>query len=295
MSKPKLKLLSYHTLSTLFPKMSGRAFKALVKDIQQNGQKVPIVTHQGKILDGRHRFEACLELNKDPDTVSLPDGQDPLSYVISINSQKRDLSQSQRGMVGAKLTNTPKTGGRPKAVADGTIAPNGDEEPGKVAGFHADGAGWVSVVDAAGMMGCSVRMVRSARRILERGVPALIDAINNDQIAVNRAEKVSGLSADEQQKFVEQLNSHPEDLPEEVINTKVENTILRDLKNGKQPAADAPAGNVRNARHQLFFEADNLLLTCLSSIEAEADPVLVTELMNLVKTCEQIVSVARGS
>lgn len=293
MTKPKSKTVGYHALSLLFPRMSKRAYKALLEDIRLNGQKVKIVTYRGKILDGRHRYEACLELEIEPEMVPLADGEDPRRYVISINAAKRDLSQSQRGMVGAKLTNTPKSGGRPKAIAEGAAEPGGDEEPGKVAAFLADGAGWISVADAALMMGCSARMVRSARRVLERGIPALVDAVDNDQIAVNRAEKVSELSAEAQQKFVEQLNCDPEDLPEEVINQKVETTILRDLKKGKEPAADAPPSQVRKARHRLFFEADNLLLTCLSSIETEADPALVIEFVNLSRTCEQIVSVAR--
>ena len=293
MTKPKSKTVGYHALSLLFPRMSKRAYKALLEDIRLNGQKVKIVTYRGKILDGRHRYEACLELEIEPEMVPLADGEDPRRYVISINAAKRDLSQSQRGMVGAKLTNTPKSGGRPKAIAEGAAEPGGDEEPGKVAAFLADGAGWISVADAALMMGCSVRMVRSARCVLERGIPALVDAVDNDQIAVNRAEKVSELSAEAQQKFVEQLNCDPEDLPEEVINQKVETTILRDLKKGKEPAADAPPSQVRKARHRLFFEADNLLLTCLSSIETEADPALVIEFVNLSRTCEQIVSVAR--
>ena len=293
MTKPKSKTVGYHALSLLFPRMSKRAYKALLKDIRLNGQKVQIVTYKGKILDGRHRYEACLELEIEPDMGPLPDGEDPRRYVISINASKRDLSQSQRGMVGAKLTNTPKSGGRPKAVADNPTESSGDEEPGKVAAFLADGAGWISVADAALMMGCSVRMVRSARRVLERGIPALVEAVDNDQISVNRAEKISELSATEQQAFVEQLNCDPEDLPEELINEKMERTILRDLKKGKDPAPDAPPSQVRNVRHRLFFEADNLLLTCLRSIESELEPAAVIELQNLAKTCQQIVYVAR--
>lgn len=293
MTKSKSKTVGYHALSLLFPKMSKRAYNALLEDIRLNGQKVDIVTYKGKILDGRHRYEACLELDKEPVMVPLPDSEDPRKYVISINSTKRDLSQSQRGMIGAKLTNTPKAGGRPKAFIDGTTEPAGDEEPGKIAAFLADGAGWVSAAGAAVIMGCSVRMVRSARRVLERGIPDLVEAVENDQVAVNRAEKISELSVEEQQAFVDQLNCDPEDLPEEIVNAKVESTILRDLKKGKEPAADAPPSQVRKARHRLFFEADNLLLTCLDSIETEVDPAIVIEFMNLSRTCEKIVAIAR--
>ena len=293
MTKAKSKTISYHALSMLFPKMSKRSFRALVEDIRQHGQRVKIVMHKGKILDGRHRYEACLELEIEPLFEQLADGEDPRLYVISINAAKRDLSQSQRGIVGAKLTNTPKSGGRPKVANNGIVEASGEEESGKIAAFLLDGAGWVSVLEAASIMACSVRMIRSARRVLERGIPALVEAVENDQVAVNRAEKISALSVEEQQMFVDQLNCDPEDLPEAVINEKAEKNLLRDMKKGKPLAADAAPSQVTKARHQLFFEADNLLITCLKSIEAEMDPAHVVELMNLSATCAKIVSLAR--
>lgn len=189
MTIPKFKKLKYHLLSYLFPRMSQRAYKALVEDIRINKQKVPIVIYKGQILDGRHRYEACLELDVEPQLTPLADGEDPRRYVISINATKRDLTQSQRGMVGGKLTTTPKSGGRPKLVSEGNVELGTEEEVGKVAAFLEDGAGWISVANAAVMMGCSVRMIRSARRVLERGIPALVEAVDNDKVAVNRAER----------------------------------------------------------------------------------------------------------
>lgn len=90
------------------------------------------------------------------------------------------------------------------------------------------------------------------------------------------------------------MNCDPEDLPEALVNAKVESSVLRDLKKGKSPAADAAPNQVRNARYKLFLEADNLLVSCLSSIEAETNPADIIEFMDLSRTCAKVASVVRG-
>ena len=48
-----------HPLSTLFPRLVGAEFDALVDDIAANGLRDPIVLHNGMILDGGNRAAAC--------------------------------------------------------------------------------------------------------------------------------------------------------------------------------------------------------------------------------------------
>ena len=45
-----------HELCKLFPVMSGEQFDALIEDIRDNGLQSPIILFEGKILDGRHRY-----------------------------------------------------------------------------------------------------------------------------------------------------------------------------------------------------------------------------------------------
>ena len=47
--------LEYHELSSLFPLITGDDFALMVKDIEANGQREPIILFDGKILDGRNR------------------------------------------------------------------------------------------------------------------------------------------------------------------------------------------------------------------------------------------------
>src|SRR5262249_36300618 len=92
----------FHPYADIFPLLEGEEFNALVEDIRAKGQLVPIVTHEGKILDGRNRYRACIEAGIEP-RLAPYEGDDPLSYIVSLNLERRHLNESQRAMVAAKL------------------------------------------------------------------------------------------------------------------------------------------------------------------------------------------------
>jgi hypothetical protein len=96
--------LTFHPLAELFPLMEGEEFDALVADIKANGLCEPITLLDGKILDGRNRYRACLAAGVEPDIIK-GDGaiDDPAAYVISANIRRRHLSAEQRRDLIAKL------------------------------------------------------------------------------------------------------------------------------------------------------------------------------------------------
>ena len=95
-----------HEAALIFPEMGKKAFEELVADIKEYGLKEPIVLCKGEILDGRHRYKACLEANVKPRfTEWHGNGQAELEYVISKNLTRRHLTAPQRGMVAAKIAN----------------------------------------------------------------------------------------------------------------------------------------------------------------------------------------------
>ncbi len=64
--------------------------------------------HEGKILDGRNRYRALIQVGLTDEEVlrchSEPSvGTDPLRYVLSRNLVRRHLDESGRAMVAAKL------------------------------------------------------------------------------------------------------------------------------------------------------------------------------------------------
>jgi ParB-like chromosome segregation protein Spo0J len=97
MSKP----LKFHPLADLFPLMEGEEFHELVADIKKNGLREPIVGYEGKILDGRNRYRACLKAGVQPLIHQHHEGceaiGDPAAYV------RRHLTAEQKRALIAKV------------------------------------------------------------------------------------------------------------------------------------------------------------------------------------------------
>ena len=84
--------LTFHRFCSLLPDMSPDDFTALKDDINQNGLINPITTFNGQILDGKHRYKACVEINIEPKFKTFAgDDEQALNYVISQNISRRHL------------------------------------------------------------------------------------------------------------------------------------------------------------------------------------------------------------
>ena len=84
-----------HPLSAAFPSMSSDDFAALVEDVRANGQREPVIVLDDMVLDGWHRYSACLQLDIKPAHFTFA-GADPVAFVLSQNLHRRHLSASQR-------------------------------------------------------------------------------------------------------------------------------------------------------------------------------------------------------
>ena len=85
-----MKELSLDPLSTLTMTYTETGYKELKNDIEKNGQLVPIILRDGKILDGRHRYKVCMDLGLDvlyKEVGNISDS-DALDIVISNSINK---------------------------------------------------------------------------------------------------------------------------------------------------------------------------------------------------------------
>lgn len=87
--------LTQHPLSAAFPSMTDADFQALKDDIENNGQREPVIVLDGMVLDGWHRYRACAELGLPVEKFTFG-GDDPVAFVLSHNLHRRHLSASQR-------------------------------------------------------------------------------------------------------------------------------------------------------------------------------------------------------
>ena len=90
--------MELHPLCSLFPRMQGAEFSALVNDIRTHGQREPIITHDGMILDGGNRYAACVQAGIKPVTIPYA-GTDLVSFVLSANLHRRHLSAGQHAAI----------------------------------------------------------------------------------------------------------------------------------------------------------------------------------------------------
>lgn len=88
--------LKQHPLSAAFPAMSADDFSALVEDIKVNGQREPVIVFEGMVLDGWHRYTACVQAGIEPQKFTFDASKDPVAFVLSQNLHRRHLSASQR-------------------------------------------------------------------------------------------------------------------------------------------------------------------------------------------------------
>jgi ParB-like chromosome segregation protein Spo0J len=94
--------LESHPLADIFPLLEGTEFEELVADIKANGLIEPIVVFEGKILDGRNRYRACLAAGVEPAFRPFM-GDDPSAYGISLNLRRRHLTAEEKRELIAKL------------------------------------------------------------------------------------------------------------------------------------------------------------------------------------------------
>ena len=168
--------LPFHPLAKIFPLLEGDEFDAFVADIKAHGLRQRIVLCNGAILEGRNRYRACIEAGIEPRFEAF-NGADPLAYVVSLNLQRRHLSQSQRAMVAAKIA-TLKDGQRPDLVQG------------------------LPIGRAAEMLNVGERSVARARAVLDEGIPELADKVERGDVSVSAAAEVARFAESEQREIV---------------------------------------------------------------------------------------------
>lgn len=97
MKKVKVTNLEYHSVANIFPMMTEAEFSSLKQDISVNGLREPIWLYEGKIIDGRNRYLACIASGVKPIFRNYEGEENALiDFVISLNLHRRHLSSSQK-------------------------------------------------------------------------------------------------------------------------------------------------------------------------------------------------------
>ena len=89
--------MEFHEIAKPIPMMNPEELGRLKDDIKANGLLEPIVLYEGKILDGRNRYLACIEVGIEPRYINY-EGDTPTQYVVS-KINRRNLNAGQLAFI----------------------------------------------------------------------------------------------------------------------------------------------------------------------------------------------------
>jgi N6-adenosine-specific RNA methylase IME4 len=190
---------NFHPLTEVFPQMEGAEFEELVSDIRAHGLRQPIwIDGDRKIIDGRNRFLACKKAGVEPQFRKWNGKGSLSSFVISMNLQRRHLTQSQKAFVALQIMpelakeaaarqrsgkGPDGSGGRGKKKNLGANVPEGLARPTKPKAAER------ARDKAAKQVGLGARYVSDAEKIT-REAPDLVDEIKAGRKSIPEAKRV---------------------------------------------------------------------------------------------------------
>jgi DNA modification methylase/ParB-like chromosome segregation protein Spo0J len=189
-----------HPAAELFPLLRGAEFDKLVASIKADGLLHPLVVHRGVLLDGRNRALACQKAGVKPgiekyDGDTSEDGIE--RWIVSTNLRRRHLNESQRGIIGARIKKREAERAAKRRGKRTDLVKN--SSPSRDAGKARD--------KAAEQVNVSGYTVDAAEKVIDRGVPELVAACEDGDLAVSAAARLAGRPAEDQRAALEKINS----------------------------------------------------------------------------------------
>ncbi len=185
--------LEFHPAASIFPMMRDDEAIGLLEDIKENGQKYAAELYDGKVLDGRNRYLACLKLGIECETHDITDDvDDPVAHVLSVNLHRRHLTPPQCAIVGARSIEVyeklakERQKRKPNSVRDCSPTQN--------AGRASDAAGAV--------VGVSGKTIDRASKVISQGVPALVEVVDSGEVSVSKGAEIADLPKAQQPKAI---------------------------------------------------------------------------------------------
>lgn len=177
-----------HPAAELFPMMTGDEFDSLVESIKFQGlREAAWLTIDGELLDGRNRVAACEKAGVQP-TFRTYQGDDPVSFVLALNLERRHLNQGQKAIVATAAEELYEAQGLEAKSAGGAEAGRGRPKEKDVAPVPQPIARNPLSRDKAGAaLGVSGRAVGQAKRIKAQA-PELAEQVMSGRMTLKEAD-----------------------------------------------------------------------------------------------------------
>jgi len=196
-----------HPLCFLFPELPISEYEKLKGSIATQGLDCPVLlTSEGAIVDGRHRYKACQELGVEVKVEKLPPmTEEALLYLVwRRNLTRRHLDESQRAMVAAKMRPWLEKAAKERqkeGSSEGGAIIHLRKHGGRGGGLSAnlrkkkddellEKSGQKSAQEAADKLNVGSRSVEYAVKVLKSADSELIHAVESQMIPVSAASRL---------------------------------------------------------------------------------------------------------
>ncbi len=248
-----------HPLSELWGDMGEDEFQELVESIDVNGQLLTIILHEEMVLEGWHRYRACLRLGRKPVFQQFPEHRDPVAYVIAMNATRRHLTASQRAACVVAARKWAPVG-RPKNTdSESTFPKNTDSESAHPTATRQE------------MADESHTNVRTIDRAMDAEKAGLGKQVRAGEMSLNKAERIAKGKGEEPKPptATERLRSKIEALEEEIEHLQTQNALLREEANEQTDLIRFHEGNMsehEHERHEAYASLQAQLSTANSQV-----------------------------
>tara|TARA_R110000824_G_C15156228_1_gene671458 strand:+ start:188 stop:1441 length:1254 start_codon:yes stop_codon:yes gene_type:complete len=171
--------IKYHEAANIFPMMQDVEYKRLCADIKANGLLESIVMYENQILDGRNRYEACIECGIEPQYRQWNGKGNVIDFVVSLNLNRRHLDSGQKAMCALKAEKLLGVQAKKRMLLGKTIDPG--------VNLHQGDKGRAAE-QAAKMFNVSKSYVNHAKK-LQANAPDLAQKVRSGEITLNKANK----------------------------------------------------------------------------------------------------------
>lgn len=177
----------FHPVANLFPMMDADSFAELCKDIKANGLIEPIWLHDGKIIDGRNRYKACLEVGVPPLFRNWKNDGSLVAFVVSLNLNRRHLNQSQKAAIALDLLPMLEAEAKERQRKAGQVY--GEKHPKREVSTELnqplESSPHKAAQQAAAMVGTSATRVYEMKKVAKEA-PDKVEAIRNGEVSIDK-------------------------------------------------------------------------------------------------------------
>lgn len=211
--------------AAMCPALTPEEFKLLEEGIIADGCRDPIVLWRGLILDGHNRYEICTKhkLTFKTKTLNLPDREAAVKWIARNQLGRRNLNESQRAMLAARMMTATHGGSHRANLPDGAISSDKSAE----------------------ICNVSARLVTAAKKVVDQGSAALQSAVAAGSVSASAGAAVATLPKAEQRKVVAKGPEAVKAKAKEITEAKKYKDDFDTDKLDKELAKDKKPGSVK--------------------------------------------------